>query len=315
MKPAEGPDTPEGGSPITFPGIVSTIAQFTGMPHAEAEARVWNEILEPGWNVQRDVDRFGVKPFHFDDHMVRLYQEGDGFIFESLLFWARPVRQAWIRHALDRIRGHAERTARQIGDLQVLMFGDGPGNDSLFLARSGVTVHYHEVPGSRTYDFAVARFRRSGLWGTRIHPVESPLSQINDKYDVIVSFEVLEHLPEPLALIAQISSMLKTGGLALVTDDFGDLTPALPTHLRSSARYLGATPFLFMKHRMRLTWYSTEDLFKPYEFTKSEFASTWHDWLSLMRDQNVRGHYLSRPFGRLSRFIAKLPYFRFSKAR
>ena len=314
MKPQERPDTRGEGNPITFPEIVSTITQFTGTPHAEAEARVWNEILEPGWNVQRDVDRFGVTPFHFDDHMVRLYHEGDGFIFESLLFGARPIRQSWIRHALDRIRGHAERTGRQIADLQVLIFGDGPGNDSLFLAHRGVMVHYHDIPGSRTYDFAVARFRRSGLWGTRILPVESSLSQITEQYDVVVSFEVLEHLPEPLAAIAQMSSMLKTGGIALITDDFGDLTPALPTHLRSSARYRGATPFLFMKHGMRLTWYSTEEFFKPYEFTKREFPSPWRDWISLMRDRNVRAHYLSRPFDRLSRFIAKLPYFRFSKA-
>ena len=315
MKLEERPDTTERGNPITFPEIVSTISQFTGIPHAEAEVRVWNEILEPGWNVRRDVERFGVNPFQFDDHMVCLYQDGDGFIFESLLFWARPIRQSWIRHALDRIQTHAERTASQIGDLQVLIFGDGPGNDSLFLGHSGVTVHYHEVPGSRTYDFAVARFRRSGLWETRILPVESPLSQINEKYDVVASFEVLEHLPDPLAAIAQMSSMLKTGGLALITDDFGDLTPSLPTHLRSSARYLGATPFLFVKHGMRLTWYSTDELFKPYEFTKSECASPWRDWISLMRDQNVRAHYLSRPFGRLARSIAKLPYFRLSHAR
>jgi len=315
MKPEERPDTLEGGNPITFPEIVSTIAQCTGMTHVEAEARVWNEILEPGWNVQRDVVRFGVTPFHFDDHMARLYHDGDGFIFESLLFWARPIRQSWIRHALDRIQGHATQTGRQIGDLQVLIFGDGPGNDSLFLARSGVTVHYHEVPGSKTYDFAVARFRRSGLWGTRILPVESPLPQMIEQYDVVVSFEVLEHLPVPLATIAQISAMLKAGGIALITDDFGDITTALPTHLRSSARYRGATPFLFMRHGMRLTWYSTEDLFKPYEFTKSEFARPWRDWISLMRDQNVRAPRLARPFDRLSRFIAKLPYFRFSKAR
>ncbi len=315
MNREERPNRLDDCNPTTFHAIVSTITEFTGMPHAEAEARVWNEVIEPGWNVRRDVARFGVTPFHFDDQMARLYGEGDGFIFDSLLFWARPIRRSWIRHTLDRIQTHAERTARQVGDLQVLMFGDGPGNDSLFLARSGVTVHYHEVPGSRTYDFAVARFHRCGLWGTRILPVESPLSQMTEQYDVVVSFEVLEHLPEPLAQIVQISSILKTGGIALVTDDFGDLTPALPTHLRSSARYLGATPFLFMKHGMRLTWYSTEELFKPYEFTKSEFASTWRDRLSLMRDRNVRGHYLSRPFGRLSRLIAKLPYFRFYQGR
>jgi SAM-dependent methyltransferase len=298
--------------PITYQDIVAEIVRFTDLPPAEVEERVWMQALEPGWNVVRDAQRFGVTPFHFDDKMIRLYTEGDGFIFDSLVYWARPARRLWIEHALDRIKRYAERTQRPLADLKILMFGDGPGNDSIFLAGNGLTVDYYEVPGSQTYAFAVKRFQHYGLWQKSVNPIYEYESCLQGKYDVVLSFEVLEHLPDPTTAIREMGQTLKTGGIAIATDDFGDLLGFLPTHLKSSAHYLGATPVLFLKNKMKLTWYSRDDLFKPYEFTKTEQVAS-QDWWALVRDYEVRSLYLSRYFGTAARFINKLPYFRFKK--
>jgi SAM-dependent methyltransferase len=298
--------------PITFKEIVAEIVQYTDLPQDEVEHRVWMQALEPGWNVIKDVRRFGVTPFQFDENMIRLYKEGNGFIFDSLVYWSKPARRLWIEHALKRIRLHAERMGRPIEDLDILMYGDGPGNDSLFLAKHGCRLDYFEVPGSKTYEFAIRRFQNYGLWEEAIRPIYDYQRTLNGKYDVVLSFEVLEHLPEPVSAIQGIKEALKTGGIAIITDDFGDLAAYLPTHLRSGVRYLGTAPFMFLKQNMVLSWYSQDELFKPYEFMKVKQVSAG-DWLLLARDYNVRSFYLSKYAARLARFINKLPYFRLKR--
>jgi 2-polyprenyl-3-methyl-5-hydroxy-6-metoxy-1,4-benzoquinol methylase len=291
--------------PIKFKEIVEEIVRFTDLSQSEVEYRVWMQAIEPGWNVLQDVDRFDVTPFQFDDKMARLYVEGDGFIFESLVFWSKPSRRLWIQHAQERIQCYAKELGIPISDLKILIHGDGPGNDSLFLASCGFNVDYYEVPGSKTFDFAVKRFRHYGLWEQRIRPVHDYQSCLRGQYDVVLSFEVLEHLPEPLVTIQEIYAALKMGGIALITEDFGDLADYLPTHLQSSAHYLGTTPLLFLKSHMILTWYSQDELFKPYEFVKSERVSI-KDRLALLRDYNVRRLYLSRYISQVTRFIKGL---------
>lgn len=299
--------------PITFEEIVAEIVQYTGLPQAEVEHRVWMQALEPGWNVMEDVERFGVTPFQFDEKMARLYTEGDGFIFDSLVYWSKPARRLWITHALNRIRLYAERVSLPTGELKILMFGDGPGNDSLFLAKNGCKLDYYEVPGSRTYDFAVRRFQSYGFWDGMIRPVDDYQTILQGQYDVVLSFEVLEHLPQPETAIHGITAALKTGGIAIITEDFGDLAGYLPTHLRSGARYLGEAPFLFLKSHMLLSWYSQDELFKPYEFVKIGQVSA-REWMLLARDSNVRSLYLSKYAAKLARFINKLPYFKLDRA-
>jgi SAM-dependent methyltransferase len=299
--------------PITFKEIVAEIVQYTDLPQDEVEHRVWMQALVPGWNVIEDVKRFGVTPFQFDEKMIRLYTEGDGFIFDSLVYWSKPARRLWIEHALKRIRLYADRVGLPLEELKILMYGDGPGNDSLFLAKYGCKLDYYELPGSRTYDFAIRRFQNYGFWEEIIRPIHDYQTTLKGHYDVVLSFEVLEHLPEPARAIQGIKAALKTGGIAIITEDFGDLAGYLPTHLRSGARYLGTAPFLFLKNHMVLSWYSQDELFKPYEFVSAEQVSPM-DWILLARDYDVRSLYLSRYAIRLARFISKLPYFRSKRA-
>ncbi|SRR6266540_3833252 len=298
--------------PISFDEIVAEIVQYTGFYRAEVEYRVWMQALEPGWNVIQDVKRFGVTPFQFDEKMIRLYTEGYGFIFDSLVFWSRPSRRLWIQHALDRIGKYANRIGVPLAKLKILMHGDGPGNDSLFLTNCGLTVDYYEVPGSKTFDFAVKRFKHCGLWERNIRPIYDYRACLQGQYDVVLSYEVLEHLPKPIEAIQDIYAALKVGGIAIITEDFGDLAGYLPTHLQSGARYLGKAAFLFLKQNMVLSWYSKDELFKPYEFVKVQQVSA-RDWIELVQDYNVRSRYLSKYADLLSRRLNKLPYFRFHR--
>jgi hypothetical protein len=127
------------GIPCSFTGIVEEIVRFSGLTREAAENCVWMEALQLGWNVANDVKRFGATPHRFDEHMRGLYRDGDSFIFETLVFWARPFRQKWTVHALDRLILHARACGISLSKLRVLILGDGAGNDSLFLAQNGLT--------------------------------------------------------------------------------------------------------------------------------------------------------------------------------
>jgi SAM-dependent methyltransferase len=295
--------------PLAFDDIVHEIVQFAGLPLEDARHRVWMQALEPGWNVVQDVRRFGVTPFIYNDCMRQLYREGDGFIFDSLVFWARPSRRLWIEHSLRRIDRYAARAGVPPETLKILMLGDGPGNDSLFLAAHGLRVDYFEVPGSRTYEFAVRRFEHHDVLGSAITPVDDRQLRESACYDVVVCFEVLEHLPDPVRAVRDIRTLLKLGGIALITEDFGDIFAYLPTHLKSSAGLLGKTPFLFLNHQMALSWYSQDDLFKPYEFVRVQKVSA-RDVAQLLADPHVRARFLWRYATALARFIDKLPFWR-----
>jgi SAM-dependent methyltransferase len=293
--------------PQTYAEVVDEIVRFTVLPRDEVEYRVWMQALEPGWNVLQDMARFGVIPHINSENMTQLYREGNGFIFETMVFWAKQDRRSWTQEALERIKKYAMQSGRPNSEICILILGDGTGNDSLYLASHGFKVDYFDVPGSKIFDFAMKRFEAYGLLGHSIRPCPDYQTCLKQEYDIVISFEVLEHLPDPVAAIRDISSMLKMGGMALITDDFGDITTRLPTHLKSNSKFVGQTPFLFLKSNMLLSWYSRQTLFKPMEFTKLDKIHRGTG-LSLLRDYNVRSSCLAKYSTKIARFIEKLAY-------
>jgi 2-polyprenyl-3-methyl-5-hydroxy-6-metoxy-1,4-benzoquinol methylase len=295
--------------PLTYADIVDEIVEFTSLSREEVEQRVWMEALHPGSNVLRDASRFGITPHVSNEKMRQLYEQGDGFIFETLVFWAKPERYVWTEQAHERIRCYAAQRNVPAENISILIFGDGAGNDSLYLASKGFKVDYFDVPGSKTFEFAMKRIEKYGFLGRSVRALPDYRSCFKQEYDVVISFEVLEHIPEPLTLIRDMASVLKTGGIALITEDFGDIVREVPTHLKATSRYMGQTPFLFLKHNMLLSWYGRQPLFKPMEFVHVSKISI-ADRFSLFRDFNVRSAFLARYSIKLARFIEKLAYLR-----
>lgn len=290
--------------PVEFDDIVDEIVACTELPRDEVRRRVWLQAVDSAGNVVRDVPRFGVTPHEYDDNLARLYRESDSFIFETLVYWARPDRQRWIAHAADRLDRHARARGKRPADLTVLMCGDGTGNDTLFLVNRGYVVDYFELPGSRTFAFSSRRFARAGLLGGAVRLVTDYDAIRPATYDAVFSFEVLEHLPDPRAAIRDLAAALRTGGIALITEAFGAVAASHPTHLRSTCALRGKTAFLFAAQGLALTWYHRERLFKPMEFTKRATPSR-RDLVALLRDPQVLRSYGEGRYRVLRHFVRR----------
>lgn len=256
--------------PKTFDAIVDCISRFADLPEPEVRQRVWDEALQLGTNVGADMRRFGATPHVYDDRMVDVYVEGDGFIFETMVFWARPSRQEWIHNACQRLRAHASSCGIPPDTMRVLMLGDGTGNDSLYLCNEGFQIEYFDVPGSRTYTFATRRFEHYGVLDRSLRLVTRYENCLTGQYDAVVSFEVLEHLEDPVGAVRDMSVMLKTGGIALITEGFGSVSAQFPTHLRSNAKFAGALTLMCLRSSLLLTWSSSAPPRRPMEFTRTE---------------------------------------------
>lgn len=210
--------------------------------------------------------RFGVTPHTYDASMERLYREGYGFIFETLLYGQRPLRRAWNAAVLSRIVAHAAAANTAPAALRILIFGDGCGEDSLYLARNGCVVDYFDLPGSRTFAFASRRFAHHGVLGERVRICSDLAALGSGTYDVLISLEVLEHLPNPDDAIRTMARLLKRGGIALVSEAFDCVSRVFPTHLACNFALRDTTPLLFLRRGFAFSWTNPEQPGKPMEF-------------------------------------------------
>lgn len=263
--------------PLTPKAIIDEIEELTGLPRASVEAKIRQEVLEPNSLIVQDARRLGVDFHVYNDKMENFYKQTDSFIFSLPVEFSTPARQEVLKQIKTRIEAYLIRQteAGRSERIHLLMLGDGIGSDTLYLRAflgDRVDFYYFDVPGSKTFDFAIKRFQK---YNADVHILTEYDRIPQGFFDIVTSIEVLEHLPDPPRAIQQISGFLKVNGMALVTEFFSGVSPQYPSHLKSNLRYSGMTPFLFMAHGMVLTYCcKTFPLyFKPMEFVKKHHRS------------------------------------------
>lgn len=135
--------------------------------------------------------------------------------------------------------------ARHTAGCDVLDFGCGTGYGSHRIAGSCASIVGVDV-SEDTIEEARRRFSAPGLSFRSIRPAEvAPLPFDDDSFDVVLSFQVYEHLPDTEAYLRQVRRVLRPDGLFIcVTPD------------RSSRLFRGQRPW----NRFHLHEYSQAEL-------------------------------------------------------
>ena len=272
-----------------YTDIVQGVSQVIDIPEKEIHQRLFWEALEPGWNVTRAAQEFGVTPHIYNSLMEEFYKQTDAFIFELLVGHLNCYCQEIDRRVMESV----EQYCNGHNKLKILVLGDGIGTDSLRFATMENDVTYFEFEGQSSA-LAIYRFKRKGV-DNQIAVIHRPEEIPTEWFDVLVSREVLEHVIDPPSVIENIWGYLRNDGIAIVTESFGRIEPAFPIHLAKNKKFDGKTEVLFVETGFYLVKSFPER--RPMVFRKTK-TSDQARFKSLRSYKDYRLGGMVRRFGR-----------------
>jgi 2-polyprenyl-6-hydroxyphenyl methylase / 3-demethylubiquinone-9 3-methyltransferase len=126
-----------------------------------------------------------------------------------------PVRLAWIRDRLVALFGRDPDGLQPFSGLRILDIGCGGGLVAEPLARLGGDVIGVDA-SARNIEIARAHARQSGVdVDYRVGTAEG-LLEAGERFDVVLSLEVVEHVADPAAFLAACAGLVKPGGALVV---------------------------------------------------------------------------------------------------
>ncbi|MGE0132039.1 MAG: class I SAM-dependent methyltransferase [Blastocatellales bacterium] len=169
------------------------------------------------------------------EQMRQFYQRTELYIWE-LSKW----------HASESYCEYKDRVAWAIKNFppetypKVLDFGSGIATASLEFAKAGYQVTLADVPGE-TLAFARHRFRRRGL-PCSIVEVTTDIPDLPSGFDVVISFDVLEHVPNAEGVMRRLVRAIRPGGVTIIAACFDDQGEH-PQHLESNITRFSKMPW------------------------------------------------------------------------
>jgi 2-polyprenyl-3-methyl-5-hydroxy-6-metoxy-1,4-benzoquinol methylase len=162
----------------------------------------------------------------------RFYTETDLYLWE-LLAWNGGASYGPYLRRLEELA----RTFPPERHPRALDYGCGVGTAALKLAELGYAVTIADVPG-RTLAFARERFRRRGVEADVLELARDTRLP-RGEWDVLVCFDVLEHVADPAAVAKALVDGLSVGGGAAIVAAFDTQGDEWPHHLPAGATRFG----------------------------------------------------------------------------
>ncbi len=213
---------------IVSDGLVSTLeedikdlAAFTGVPASDCRRRIMNAPARA--TAALWLDRYP----RTASEILSFYCAAEPYLWELVAWHHSPSRRKYG----SLLAYVAEHFPPQAGYRRVLDFGCGIGSDALCLAKYGYDVTLMDVEGP-AFRFAQYRFAQRRV---PAQFVESswPIPRLAQTYDLVVAFDVFEHLPDPMLAVRTLIASLRSHGIFVQTTDFGEEIDH-PMHLHAN---------------------------------------------------------------------------------
>jgi len=208
------------------------LAMYFDMPEADALNHLTKGFGFHHERVSEDWRR--VNP-QTDEDILQWYRQTDAYIWElSAYHLDRGFNY------MGMIAGVSE-GLRAKGVHSVLCLGDGIGDLHIKLHEDGFSSTYHDMPNSRTADFATMRMAiRNCEFLFQFDEPKQALAQCEALFDAIVSLDFLEHVLAVEDWLRAIFTTLKPGGWFLGQNAFGigsGPDGGMPMHLERNDRF------------------------------------------------------------------------------
>lgn len=180
------------------------LSEFTGLSIEQVSEKCFISTELVANQYRHDIIEANESPKKF-------YKENKTYIFD-LTNWHIQQRRIFDTNIINEIK-NKHPSAKKILD-----FGSGCGQNAIMLAEAGYDVSMTDFEGY-TSDFAKFRAKKRGL-DIKFYDIELP---INDKFDIILAFDVLEHVPDTEfeKTIYLLKTLKQDDGKILTTTSFG----------------------------------------------------------------------------------------------
>jgi SAM-dependent methyltransferase len=136
------------------------------------------------------------------------YRESEAYLYNLTAFAMTGTKLPY----LEQLTAHVERGAR------ILDYGCGIGSDGLLLLEQGYRVEFADFANPST-EYLRWRLARRGLEA----PVHDLERHVPDGFDAAYSFDVIEHVPDPLAFLAELERRARLVAVNLLEPEPGDI--------------------------------------------------------------------------------------------
>ena len=132
----------------------------------------------------------------------------------AMLHRLNPVRLGYIRERIDLHFGSDARDRRPLAGKRVLDMGCGAGLLCEPLARLGARVTGVDAAHE---NIAAARAHAASMGMTIDYRIGDPRAVVAERFDLICSLEVIEHVTDPAAFVRGLAAVLADGGLMVLS--------------------------------------------------------------------------------------------------
>ncbi len=262
--------------------LVKDIADFLQEDPNLVYEKIEREIFNKGSIVAEAWKKFAPRTI---EEIGDFYRKTDAYLYELLIDHQKDYRREIRRRILERLAIYNAKT--------VLDYGGGVGLDSTAMSKAGMDVTFYEMNGI-TLKFAKMNFAREKC----TVQIRNSVNEIApNSFDSVICIEVLEHVPNPPAVIADIHRLLKMGGIALITESFEDGNDRYASHLAGNKKYAGKIFKMMELQGFALTARWPDN--KPLEFTKMSRNMHFHS-LRIKRRAGILSDLVRKAMGRLA---------------